>query len=238
MNRTLKIVLLSIGALIVALIILFVAGNWKYIKATRQLHAADTQEINDSVFCVKDGYVNAFLFKTPTGYLMIDGGMREGKVLKEMKSFGIEAGDVHTLLLTHSDRDHIGVTGALENAAVWMHREEEQMVTGETEKMGSSYTWKYGDYKLFDSDQVLDIDGLKVRIIHTPGHTPGSCCFAINDTYLVTGDNLMMDDNKYAPFVEAFTMDPPLNAESIKNLPDPSEYEFVLTGHGGIIDLN
>jgi hypothetical protein len=48
----------------------------------------------------------------------------------------------------------------------------------------------------------------------------------------------MMDDNKYAPFVEAFTMDPPLNAESIKNLPDPSEYEFVLTGHGGIIDLN
>ena len=165
-------------------------------------------------------------------------GCERDKVLKEMKSFGIEAGDVHTLLLTHSDRDHIGVTGALDNAVVWMHREEEQMVTGETEKMGSSYTWKYGDYKLFDSDQVLDIDGLKVRVIHTPGHTPGSCCFAVNDTYLVSGDNLMMENDNYAPFVEAFTMDPPLNAESIKNLPDPSVYKYVLTGHSGIIEVH
>ena len=41
---------------------------------------------------------------------------------------------------------------------------------------------------LRDGDR-LDLAGLTVEVIHTPGHTPGSVCFRIGD-HLFTGDTL------------------------------------------------
>ena len=32
---------------------------------------------------------------------------------------------------------------------------------------------------------------LKIRLIHTPGHSPGSICILINDKYIFTGDGLV-----------------------------------------------
>lgn len=234
MKKPVKITLITLASIIGLVLIVFLIMFGKYFKATKQMTPAETYALNDSVYCIKDNYVNAFIFKTNSGYLMIDAGMRENHVLDEMQTFDINANEITTLLLTHSDGDHIGATGAFKNASVWLHTEEEQMINGTTAKMGPKRTWKFGDYNLFNSDDVLEIEGLKVKVIHTPGHTPGSCCFVINDDYLVTGDNLLMENDKYAPFVEQFTMDPPLNAESIKNLPDPSLYKYVLTAHGGV----
>ena len=108
------------------------------------------------------------------------------------------------------------------------------MINGTTAKMGFKRDRKFAEYHLFDSDEILSIGGLSIEVFHTPGHTPGSCCFSVNGDYLVSGDNLLMEDDKYAPFVEQFTMVPPLNAESIKNIPDPDSYKYVLTGHSGV----
>ena len=41
-----------------------------------------------------------------------------------------------------------------------------------------------------DGDEI-DVDGVKLKVIHTPGHTPGSLCFHILDAgHLLTGDTL------------------------------------------------
>lgn len=42
------------------------------------------------------------------------------------------------------------------------------------------------------SGDTLDVGGVKIRLIHTPGHTPGSQCFLV-DGRLVSGDTLFID---------------------------------------------
>lgn len=44
-------------------------------------------------------------------------------------------------------------------------------------------------FSIFD-DAFLEFDGLKVRMIHTPGHSPGGACYLI-DEYLFTGDTIL-----------------------------------------------
>lgn len=229
-TRRILIILSPLLIIIIAIAIMF----FRYNDVVTSMSAADTQVINDTVYCIKDSYVNAFLFKTKEGYLMFDAGNNKNNVLSALATLGIEPEKVKTILLTHSDKDHIAAIGSLPNAEIFMHIEEKQMVDGTTKRLGALHKWEFGEYKLFQSDQILMIDGLKIKVIHTPGHTPGSCCFIVNDNYFVTGDNLFITDGKYSPFVEAFCMDPKKNSESITKLPPPEEFDYILTGHGGI----
>ena len=203
---------------------------------TKQMTPEETIALNDTVFCIKDRFVNSYLFKSDNGYLMIDAGMKEENVLAEMEKLGIDPASVNNLILTHTDGDHIGATGALTNATVWLHKEEEQMINGETAKAWFKYKWKFGEYSLLESNQLINLDGLNVKVLHTPGHTPGSCCFAINSDYLATGDNLAFSDGKYSHFFESVNMDTPMQDESIKMLPGPENFKYLLTSHGGVIE--
>jgi len=44
-----------------------------------------------------------------------------------------------------------------------------------------------------ESGDVLELGDIKVEMIHTPGHTPGSQCFFVNGERLVSGDTLFLD---------------------------------------------
>ncbi len=43
-----------------------------------------------------------------------------------------------------------------------------------------------------DGDEVLQVGGIDIRLVHTPGHTPGSQCFLV-DGRLVAGDTLFLE---------------------------------------------
>jgi len=214
----------------VAIIFLF-----NFLSATRSMTPAETMAINDTVWSIKDRFVNAFIFKGEKSYLMIDAGLGTRQFRKELDKIGINPEEITTILLTHTDGDHTGSVGLYRNAAVYMHREEEQMIDGTTGKTKFSKTkWKYGPYKLLDNNDTLTIDGLKIQIIHTPGHTPGSACYIIGNDYLATGDNLIMENGKYGHFVEKFNMNTPKQIESLKNLPPPGDFKYILTAHNGV----
>ena len=57
-------------------------------------------------------------------------------------------------------------------------------------------------------------------------------CIIGND-YLASVDNLIMKDGKYEHFVEKF-MNTLQQIESLKSLPDPSTFKYILTGHYGV----
>ena len=155
-----------------------------FIKATKTMTPSATAAINDSVWCIKDRYVNAYLFKGVKGYLV--GCRHSQKKSSGLKLHKIDINPdlITTLLLTHTDGDHTGATGLFKNAAIYLHHDEEQMINGTTGKTKFSKTkWKYGPYTLLNDNDSLRLDGLSVKILHTPGHTPGSSCYIIGNDY-------------------------------------------------------
>jgi hydroxyacylglutathione hydrolase len=166
---------------------------------------------------------------------MVDAGISENIIKTELNKFGILPDQITTLLLTHTDPDHIGSTGLFRRAKIYMHKDEEQMINGEKGKFIIKSKWKYGPYQLLNSNDTFTIDGLKIKIIHTPGHSPGSSCYFINNTYLVTGDNFSCKNGKIEPFNNFFNMDTKQQIESIKNLTELDSAKYVLTAHYGMI---
>jgi glyoxylase-like metal-dependent hydrolase (beta-lactamase superfamily II) len=238
MRKPFKIILWTVGILASLMVVAALLFLLNFYRATRAMTPADTGKINDSVWCVRDRFVNAFIFKGRQNYLMIDAGFGAKKFRAGLDKLGISPDEITTILLTHTDGDHTGSIPLYKNAQIYMHRDEEQMVNGTMGKTKFSKTkWKYGPYKLLGDSDSLDIDGLRIRLIHTPGHTPGSVCYIIGDDYLVSGDNLIVMNGKYEQFVEKFNMNTPLQIESLKILPPPQSFKYILTSHYGVIRM-
>jgi glyoxylase-like metal-dependent hydrolase (beta-lactamase superfamily II) len=239
MKRAVKITLRISGVVLILILIAALIFGFNFYKATRAMTPSETAMINDSVWVLKDRFVNAFVFRNDNGYMIIDAGMSQKNIGAGLAKLGIDPARITTLLLTHTDGDHTGATALFTNAAILMHCDEEQMVNGTTGKTKFWKTkWKYAPYKLFNSSDLLEIDGLKIKVYHTPGHTPGSCCFAIGSDYLATGDNLVVKDGAWYHFIEAFNMNTTLQSESLKILPPPSEFKYILTSHNGVVKMN
>lgn len=233
-KRTIWAIAVILGLFIAGLVIFLI----RFLIATKSMTPAESCAMNDSVWCVKDRFVNAFIFKGNNSLLMIDAGIGKKSFYNELKKIRIDPGNITTILLTHTDGDHIGAIGLFRNASIYMHRDEEQMINGTTGKTKFAKTkWKYGPYNLLFSNDTLTIDGLKIKIIHTPGHTPGSSCYIIGNEYLITGDNLVVTDTRYEHFLEMFNMNTLQQTESLKLLPDPASFKYILTGHHGVVKV-
>jgi glyoxylase-like metal-dependent hydrolase (beta-lactamase superfamily II) len=49
-----------------------------------------------------------------------------------------------------------------------------------------------GDLAAHDAGDVVEVGGVRIELVHTPGHTPGSQCFLV-DGRLVSGDTLFLE---------------------------------------------
>lgn len=99
-------------------------------------------------------------------------------------------------LVTHFHPDHLGgnlmghnITGAAELTArvpakIVVHKEELPFVPRVT---GLSVS----DCTAVEGGDVIDIGNLRVTLLHTPGHTPGSQCFLVGNA-VVSGDTLFI----------------------------------------------
>ena len=119
---------------------------------------------------------NVFVIRcTSTGdAVLIDAANEHERLLELCRGLG-----VRTVLETHGHWDHIQAIPAVRDAGY------EVGVTAEDAAMLPSY-----DY-LLEDDTVVEIGRLRLRTLHTPGHTPGSMSFHVEGTPLLfTGDTL------------------------------------------------
>ncbi len=119
---------------------------------------------------------NVFIIRcTETGdAVLLDAANEHDLLLELCRTLG-----VRTVLETHGHQDHIQAVPQVRDAGY------EVGVMAEDAAMLPSY-----DYLLTD-DSVIEVGRLRIRTIATPGHTPGSMSFHVEDTPLLfSGDTL------------------------------------------------
>ena len=109
------------------------------------------------------------------------------------------------LLVTHGHIDHVGGAGAFvarTGVTAFVHPDDDFLTLHPAEQLrtmfgldvtpaeAESFAPPVRFETLADGDS-LDLAGLSVQVLHTPGHTPGHCCFLLADEgILFSGDQL------------------------------------------------
>jgi glyoxylase-like metal-dependent hydrolase (beta-lactamase superfamily II) len=234
-------ILKRIAIAVTALVIIFTAFLGYYvirsINETRVMRPADTGEITDGISVLKDNSQDMYVIKGTDGYIAVDAGMNASIIKRELGKLQIPADQVKAILLTHTDSDHTGSIGLFENARVFISDAEEQMIDGTTVRNMLIFKSKLDyDYNLLKDGQEIEMAGLRIRCVLTPGHTPGSMSYIINDKYLFTGDTFRLKDGKAAVFNKFFNMDSAEEMKSIEKLSRLTGVEELFTAHYGYSD--
>ncbi len=173
--------------------------------------------------------------KTAADCLIIDAGLDADKIIDFL-----EAGRLNPLavILTHGHIDHIAGLEQLRlqypDLKVYIHQQDAQMLTGEkknlSELMGVSFRTGPANRILTDG-QLIEQAGIILKVIHTPGHTPGGIClYSEKDGILFSGDSLFSDSVGRTDFPGGSM--PQLIQSIKKNLLTLPAETIVYPGHG------
>ncbi len=137
------------------------------------------------------------------------------------------------VLLTHAHFDHAGAAGTFAaDLPVYIHPDDVPAFTDYPAWGGGSAVQldQVGDLRTFVDGDILRLAGLTLEVLHTPGHTPGSACFRLEDeVVLLSGDLVFAGTIGRSDFANS---DPAAMRQSLirfLTLPDTTR---VLPGHG------
>ena len=114
--------------------------------------------------------------------LLIDPGFEPEYVLEQVRREGKQ---VEAILLTHGHFDHVGGVkkiAAEENCRIFICAEDLSLNPRLTDG-AIDYTDTYAE------GDLLELAGLQLQVLQTPGHTPGSVCLLCEDV-IFSGDTL------------------------------------------------
>ena len=102
------------------------------------------------------------------------------------------------ILLTHCHFDHVGGVAARQQGGARVFcSEQEKLLVGTQADLFELFGAPRNPYKIdetFCDNEEKELCGIRVKMLLTPGHTQGSCCylFTVKDggRYLFTGDTL------------------------------------------------
>ena len=204
--------------------------------------------------------VNVYLVEDVSGVTIVDAGLpgQWDEVEAELAVMGRSAEDIRGVVLTHGDTDHIGFAERLRSergVPIHVHEADAARARGEVKKdvgwgpmkVGPLtrflwYTARRGGLRItpvaevvtFSDRAILDLPG-SPRVIHIPGHTPGSVAIHIPAVdALFVGDALTTGHvltGALGPAPAPFTIDSALAQASLAKL-DAISATWVLPGHG------
>jgi len=153
--------------------------------------------------------------------VIIDPGYEPEQILEQVRHFGKT---VAAILLTHGHFDHVGGVkhiAAETDCPVYICKEDLALNPMFTDGV-IYYTHTYGE------GDTLEVAGLTLQVLHTPGHTPGCVCLLCGDT-LLSGDTLFAGTCGRTDLPGSSPMQMKQSLARLKAL--PGDYR-VLPGHG------
>ena len=180
-------------------------------------------------YIVYDNAMNAFI---------VDPGAEPDRILRMIKQYHLK---VQTVLLTHHHFDHIAAADAILRAtgAQLALAEADAMTLSDPSRTMWAFARVEGpcplkaDRVLHDGD-MLTVGEMTVQVLCTPGHTPGSCCYLVDDV-MFSGDTLFLDSIGRVDFAGGSPRD---MIDSLQKLADLDGDYTVYAGHGDATRLS
>jgi hydroxyacylglutathione hydrolase len=154
-------------------------------------------ELDVRMFTVGPVQENCYIVrrKDASGALIVDPGDEAPRLLAALESLGIET--VEAILITHTHFDHIGAVAPVAEATkapVYCPELEREVLANIMDYV----PWPgFGPFESYEADHTvtggdtLQIAGLTLDVVFTPGHSPGHVTYAIADSAaLFSGDVL------------------------------------------------
>lgn len=131
-----------------------------------------------------------FLVNNENQAIVIDSGENYKKIKQTEQQLGVK---IKAVLLTHAHFDHSGNAKKLQDdgAKIYISKIDAPKLLNNdnlSSDFGRSFDYLTADFTFGDGD-MLNICGIELKVISTPGHTDGSVCFLTNNA-LFTGDTL------------------------------------------------
>jgi glyoxylase-like metal-dependent hydrolase (beta-lactamase superfamily II) len=124
--------------------------------------------------------------------LLIDPSAPDSSLLELIQEHGLK---VQGIVNTHGHGDHIGGNSYFQEALacpIMIHEADQKMLVDNkknlSEFMGTPLKLEAADRLLKDGD-ILTLGTHDLKVIHTPGHTPGGICL-LSGKFLISGDTL------------------------------------------------
>lgn len=197
-------------------------------------------------------YINSFAFTEADGSVtLVDCGIKRAPktIVKALAHMGKHPHDVQRIVLTHAHGDHAGGAAELLErtgvSGVTAHADDIEFLTAgiaAPAHPGSPVMRVYvrvvggGFAPVAVADSIADGEILPVaggvRVLHTPGHTPGHVSLLHETTgVLITGDAIFNMGSRMKWPVAAFCTSPGLNARSAQVFAD-LDYRIAAFTHG------
>ncbi|MDR9856176.1 MBL fold metallo-hydrolase [Paenibacillus sp. VCA1] len=221
-------------------------------------------ELYNQPGAAEPAYQPVLLWDDKHGATLVDTGMmgQMEQMEKAVREAGLRLSDIQRIILTHQDVDHVGNLPALiaanPNIEVWAHADDIPYITGEKRiiKMTDERIVQMPEAaqsairalfeklpsirisRVLEDGEMLDIHG-GMRVIHTPGHTPGHVCLYLpEEKLLLAADELRVVDGDLAGPPEGFFT--PDMKEAIRSMHKLTDLTLngIFCYHGGLYDRN
>jgi glyoxylase-like metal-dependent hydrolase (beta-lactamase superfamily II) len=124
---------------------------------------------------------------------IIDPSAEGEEILKVIKDNNLK---VKYIINTHGHMDHIGANAKIKEitgAKILIHEDDRNLLTSPIKNLAIFWgrmTKSPPADKLLKDGEIISLGNLKIKVIHTPGHTRGSICLLVENR-LFSGDTLL-----------------------------------------------
>ena len=175
---------------------------------------------------------------TPKHCIFFDPADKGDKIYEALKEHGFV---IDLILLTHGHFDHIGGADKLRElsgAKLYCYEKEQALCQDPYLNLSNDYGMhlKVRPDGYYKDGEIIEAAGISCRLIATPGHTSGSCCYFFEEEHvLISGDTLFEESVGRTDFPTS-SMSDMLRSVNGKlfELPDDT---VVYPGHGGITTI-